>query len=81
MAHFVDTGRPGEKPLTGKALADFQATCEEKGEPPPPPEWKGLSEEEVDARRAARVLQGGINPRTWHAPIWSTPPQRTFWVR
>jgi site-specific DNA-cytosine methylase len=63
MAHFVDTGRPGEKPLTGKALADFQATCEEKGEPPPPPEWKGLSEEEVSARRAARVLQGGINGR------------------
>ena len=49
MAHFVDTGRPGEKPLTGKALADFQATCEEKGEPPPPPEWQGLTEEKVSA--------------------------------
>ena len=63
MAHFVDTGRPGEKPLTGAALVDFQATCEEKGEPPPPPEWEGLAEEEVATRRAARMAQGGLNGR------------------
>ena len=63
MAHFVDTGRPGEEPLTGKALTDFQATCEEKGEPPSPPEWEGLTIEEVATRRAARVAQGGVNGR------------------
>jgi hypothetical protein len=63
MAHFVDTGRPGEKPLTGEALAEFQATCEEKGEPPPPPEWEGLPEEEVASRRAARMAAGGSNGR------------------
>ena len=63
MAHFVDTGRPGEEPLTGKALTDFQVTCEEKGEPPSPPEWEGLTIEEVATRRAARVAQGGVNGR------------------
>ena len=35
MAHFIDTGWPGELPLKGSKLTAFQALCEEDGDPPP----------------------------------------------
>jgi hypothetical protein len=36
IAHFIDTGRPGEKPLHGQELDAFQAQCASTGDPPPP---------------------------------------------
>jgi hypothetical protein len=45
IAHFIDTGRPGEKPLHGKELTAFQAQCASTGDPPPPTGWERMSDE------------------------------------
>jgi hypothetical protein len=37
--HFIDTGRPGEKPLVGAALEELQKECELTGDPAAPAGW------------------------------------------
>ena len=44
IAHWIDTGRPGEKPLQGAALEELQKQCELKGNPPPPVGWAEMSD-------------------------------------
>jgi hypothetical protein len=51
LCHFIDTGWPGELPLRGKALEEFQQQCDEKENGGDPPARSGhkreLSEESV----------------------------------
>ena len=51
IAHFIDTGRPGEKPLHGPELEVFQAQCASTGDPSPPTGWELMSDEQKAAYR------------------------------
>ena len=51
IAHFIDTGPPGEKPLHGPELEAFQAQCASTGDPPPPTGWELMSDEQKAAYR------------------------------
>jgi hypothetical protein len=55
IAHFIDTGRPGEKPLHGPELDAFQAQCASTGDPPPPTGWELMSDEQKWAYRATEM--------------------------
>ena len=54
MAHWIDTGRPGEKPLVGELLEELQKECELTGDPLAPVGWEELSEEAREQFRAVR---------------------------
>jgi hypothetical protein len=45
MAHWIDTGQPGEKTLVGEELERLQQQCEATGDPLAPRGWEEMSDE------------------------------------